>query len=312
MNPVAPMPHRRTILAGLCACLAAGPILARVARAQPAEADLTTRLHDEVFKDLNLSDTAQSQLGRELSRRLIDRAGGIYLNPAAQAALTDFARTVFNHAARKSLSWEVTIVDNDIPTAWVLPGGQIAIYKGLLRYMATPDALAAVIAHEMGHVEAGDLVAAMRDPGFTDRIPREDIPALLNAVRNDPVRGILSPPALTILERPIFDVVRAGYGPDREAAADKVIVNVFAASGHDPALAATAFETIAALVPEGATATTCLYSGSESTAERATLLRTYAPVNGEEPPGTPGFDIVKSVFPTRHHFGYRNRDEATP
>lgn len=50
----------------------------------------------------------------------------------------------------------VRVLDNDMVNAFALPGGQIVVFRGLLRKVGGPEALAGVIAHEIGHVEARD------------------------------------------------------------------------------------------------------------------------------------------------------------
>ncbi|MEO0998116.1 MAG: M48 family metalloprotease, partial [Pseudomonadota bacterium] len=51
-------------------------------------------------------------------------------------------------------SWEVVVFDDDQANAFALPGGKIGVYAGLLEVAETQDQLAAVIGHEIGHVQA--------------------------------------------------------------------------------------------------------------------------------------------------------------
>nr|WP_086937953.1 M48 family metallopeptidase [Thaumasiovibrio occultus] len=50
--------------------------------------------------------------------------------------------------------WEVVVFDSDQVNAFALPGGKIGVYTGLLDVAQTPDQLASVIGHEIGHVIA--------------------------------------------------------------------------------------------------------------------------------------------------------------
>ena len=47
---------------------------------------------------------------------------------------------------------QLTLVNSDIVNAYALPGGQVVIYKGILNKIKTPEALAALLAHESSHV----------------------------------------------------------------------------------------------------------------------------------------------------------------
>ncbi|SIO31950.1 M48 family metallopeptidase [Salinivibrio sp. ES.052] len=48
--------------------------------------------------------------------------------------------------------WEVVVFDSEQVNAFALPGGKVGVYTGLLDVAETPDQLAAVIGHEIGHV----------------------------------------------------------------------------------------------------------------------------------------------------------------
>ncbi len=51
-------------------------------------------------------------------------------------------------------AWEVVVFDDDQANAFALPGGKIGVYAGLLEVADNQDQLAAVIGHEIGHVQA--------------------------------------------------------------------------------------------------------------------------------------------------------------
>lgn len=48
--------------------------------------------------------------------------------------------------------WEYLLFQNDEANAWALPGGKIGVYTGIFKVAKNQDELAAVIAHEIGHV----------------------------------------------------------------------------------------------------------------------------------------------------------------
>lgn len=50
--------------------------------------------------------------------------------------------------------WEVVVFKDDTANAFALPGGRIGVHTGLLKVAKTPDQLAAVLGHEVGHVMA--------------------------------------------------------------------------------------------------------------------------------------------------------------
>ena len=75
-------------------------------------------------------------------------------------AITDYVQCVADAITRlpevqqSSSDWEVVVFDDQTVNAFALPGGKIGVYKGLLSVAETPDQLAAVLGHEVGHVLA--------------------------------------------------------------------------------------------------------------------------------------------------------------
>jgi len=50
--------------------------------------------------------------------------------------------------------WEIVVFNDESANAFALPGGKIGVHTGILKVAETPDQLAAVIGHEIGHVIA--------------------------------------------------------------------------------------------------------------------------------------------------------------
>ncbi|WP_101926921.1 MULTISPECIES: M48 family metallopeptidase [Luteimonas] len=66
--------------------------------------------------------------------------------------VTDIVRELPADAQR--LSWESVVFVDDNPNAFALPGGKVGVHTGILGVAKNQDQLAAVIAHEIGHVYA--------------------------------------------------------------------------------------------------------------------------------------------------------------
>lgn len=49
-------------------------------------------------------------------------------------------------------NWEYVVIDSDTQNAWVLPGGRVAFYRGILETMQNDDEVATVMGHEVAHV----------------------------------------------------------------------------------------------------------------------------------------------------------------
>ncbi len=80
--------------------------------------------------------------------------GGTY---DVDPALNNYVRDVGNRVAAASgvnLPYEFSVLNNSVPNAWALPGGKIAINRGLLAELNSEAELAAVLGHEVVHAAA--------------------------------------------------------------------------------------------------------------------------------------------------------------
>ncbi|NLA69199.1 MAG: M48 family metallopeptidase [Gammaproteobacteria bacterium] len=57
-------------------------------------------------------------------------------------------------AGQRRIAWESAVFVDENPNAFALPGGKVGVYTGIFKVARNQDQLAAVIAHEVGHVIA--------------------------------------------------------------------------------------------------------------------------------------------------------------
>jgi predicted Zn-dependent protease len=72
-------------------------------------------------------------------------------------ALTSYVQRVGSRVAAQSgvpLPYQFVVLNNSVPNAWALPGGKIAINRGLLTELKSEAELAAVLGHEAVHAAA--------------------------------------------------------------------------------------------------------------------------------------------------------------
>lgn len=78
----------------------------------------------------------------------------ISTNQAAQARVRKIGLNIAQAAGLGDQNWEIVLFDTPDRNAFVLPGGKIGVYKGLLDLADNDDQLAAVLGHEVAHVTA--------------------------------------------------------------------------------------------------------------------------------------------------------------
>lgn len=80
--------------------------------------------------------------------------GGDYnVDPKVTAYVSEVGQKLAAVSDRK-LPYEFVVLNNSIPNAWALPGGKIAINRGLLLELNSEAELAAVLGHEIVHAAA--------------------------------------------------------------------------------------------------------------------------------------------------------------
>lgn len=296
-------PHftRRAVLTA--AGTATSLLAARSAEAQFSLFDIPSLLGStlNVLKGMSLNERDEIQMGQHYYGRFIAESGGIYRNSAAQRALRDFAEPLFRTSRRPALPWEITLLDDDTVNAWALPGGKLAVNKGVLRYAAEPDELAAVIAHEIGHAELSHVLGQMKTEAFARGVGQVGMQAL-SAYGG--AAGGLTASVLDALEGPIFKTVTSGYSQSAEFEADAHILTVFGATGYAPQKASRIFATLLQLVPPHAKETSSLFASHPGTRQRIAKLDEKAATMQAIAiaPQSAGWPGLKATFPTREYF----------
>ncbi len=260
-----------------------------------------------VIANIQISEADEIAMGAGYYERFIDQSGGRYNSRLDQDALRDFARPVMATTKRSALPWEIALIDNDTVNAWALPGGKIGVHKGLLRYVSGPEELAAVLSHEVGHAELSHGVAQIKNKQFVSGMGGIAKQQIVDQVgrKAGAAGAFLTSEVLTAFEGPIYNMVTSGYSQDLEFAADGHIVNVFHTIGYDTGHATDFYNTMLRLVPPGTKATTSLYATHPGTKERIKRLDKAIQANKsavEANVGHPGWEQLKSSFPTRTHF----------
>ena len=121
------------------------------------------------------------RIGEENFEPVLQVRGGRYTLDPMLASYVEQVGMKLARTSGANLPWEFAIVNNSLPNAWSLPGGKIAINRGLLVKLESEDQLAAVLAHEIAHssnshsaraMERGLLLeAAMRALGLDNDEP---------------------------------------------------------------------------------------------------------------------------------------------
>ena len=109
-----------------------------------------------------IGEGTELQIGAEQYAPLRQMQGGDY---TTQPQIVAYVREVGERLAAVSdrpLPYEFQVINDSTPNAWALPGGKIAINRGLLTEMQSEAELAAVLGHEIIHAAARHSAQSMQ------------------------------------------------------------------------------------------------------------------------------------------------------
>lgn len=98
-----------------------------------------------------LEDGWEKKAGAE-GHEALKKDPGFVKDAAMLNRLGTVAKKLVPVCERKELTYHFAVLDSDELNAFALPGGYVYVTKGLMKAAATNDELAAVVAHELGHV----------------------------------------------------------------------------------------------------------------------------------------------------------------
>ena len=123
-------------------------------------------------------------------------------------------------------------MDNDEINAFAAPGGLILVSRGLLRCCKNEDALAAVLAHEVGHIQGEHAINAIKKSRLTS------VFTVLATEAGKSLAGEQVAQLTSALEGSISDItstlVNSGYARKFEYEADAAAVTIMQRLGYNP------------------------------------------------------------------------------
>ncbi|PLX96477.1 MAG: peptidase M48 [Desulfuromonas sp.] len=163
------------------------------------------------------------ELGGKAYTQALQKMGGVYPDPALNAYVDRVGQRLARVSHRPELTYRFNVVNESSPNAFALPGGYIAITRGLLVSMEDEAQLAAVLAHEIGHVTARHSVQEIQRSTLMGTTV-----GLLGALAGDSGYG----QALTRIGGLTADLLGKSYSRDQEYEADALSVDYLARSGY--------------------------------------------------------------------------------
>jgi len=165
------------------------------------------------FKDIEMTDAEEAQLGAQVSEKIRARYG-VVQNQAAHKYVALVGTALALASSRPGLTWKFIVLDTDAVNAFAAPGGFIHITKGALANLKSESELAGVLGHEIIHVTEKHTIRAIQK-GKLVQMGADETMAGNNAL-------------MSKLADKAYEVVEGGFGRGDELESDEkgiVLVN---------------------------------------------------------------------------------------
>lgn len=178
-------------------------------------------------------------IGRTVSANILTEYKLNTSNPKATSYLNKICKAIAmnSNTAAVYKDYSVAIIDSDDINAFSTCGGHIFLTTGIIRLAKSEDELAAVIAHELAHINLEHAVVAIKTVRTTDAISKtanvsKDLTKKYGNLNNDQKGGL---DLLTGANLKLMDLItETGYTKDQEFKADAVAVQLMFDAGYDP------------------------------------------------------------------------------
>jgi len=224
------------LLAGGCSTVtevgtALGTATGTITPEQAASINRGAQAMERSFKDI--TPEQEHYIGRSVAATVMgsykpydEEAANRYLNVLGQilAQASDRPETFGGY--------HFQLLDSDEINAFAAPGGLIMVTRGMVRCCKSEDALSAVLAHEIGHVQGNHGLRAIRSSRLTDAFTILAVESAKNLAGQNVAE------LTKAFEGSIGDVtstlMNSGYSRGLERDADRAAVIITARVGYDP------------------------------------------------------------------------------
>lgn len=166
-----------------------------------------------------MSPAQEVQVGAQEHEKIIKQFG-LYKNPAVSSYVQSIGTKVTAQTERPDVQYKFYVLDSPIVNAFALPGGYIYVSRGLMALANNEAQLAAVLAHEAGHI-TGRHSAERYSRGVVTSLGAGVLGAVIGSSEASQALGVGA------------NLYLSSYSRDQEREADSLGLRYMAQGGYD-------------------------------------------------------------------------------
>lgn len=166
-----------------------------------------------------MSPAQEKQIGAEEHRKVLSEYG-LYKDQNLQSYVQRIGKTVTKNTERRDVDYQFYLLDSPIVNAFALPGGYIYLTRGLMSLSNSEAEMAAVLAHEAGHI-TGKHSAERYSRGVATSIGASILSAVIDSSGVSQALGMGS------------NLYMKSYSRGQESQADTLGIRYLARSGYN-------------------------------------------------------------------------------
>lgn len=261
------------LLLSSCSAVQTGAdILAAQGKISEADRDSLVRTAQALRSTFaDITEEEEYYIGRAVAANILSR-----YKPCDDAALTRYLNLMGTAVAYSSDrpetygGYHFLALDSDEVNAMAAPGGFIFVTTGLVKLCKDEETLAAILAHEIGHVAARHGLQSIKKSRLVDafKVIGAETAGRLNSAELTKLTGLFE----GVLGDVVETLVERGYDRKFEYEADALAVAFSARTGYSPAGLTDFLETMGEDKPSGPAAG--WFKTHPSAADRLTRART--------------------------------------
>lgn len=189
---------------------------------------------ESIEKAVEKIDPSQEYyIGRAVAAQILSKYE-LANEPELENYLNQICGALVLNSERPTLyrGYSVGIIDTDEINAFATSGGHILVSRGLLNCVTSEDALAAVLAHEIAHIQLEHSLKAIKTSRITDAITKTTFATM--AVLSEGEFQEFTDVFGDVVDEIVASMVDSGYSKSQEYEADETALEIMAATGYNP------------------------------------------------------------------------------